>query len=171
MDLRYDNQIIVNPEMQRSAKAAPALSPAVARAAAAAGVKPAALVTRLSPHDLSPHDRTVPKPAFELTEKKLDPKVGVAGNQEGGQNQGQQDCGEDGENTKHEADDAGKEAKGRLRRRKMLRRARRAQRVALDMALTTGTACSGHETCSGKLPEADDEIFRQGRSEAESGNR
>ncbi|MGA8501948.1 MAG: FtsQ-type POTRA domain-containing protein [Candidatus Sulfotelmatobacter sp.] len=69
VDLRYDNQIIVNPEIQRSAKAAPALSPAVARTAAAAGVKPAALVTRLLPHD-----RTVPKPAFELTEKKLGSK-------------------------------------------------------------------------------------------------
>jgi cell division protein FtsQ len=68
VDLRYDNQIIVNPEMQRMAKPA-ALSPAAAKAAAAAGVKPAALVTRLGPHD-----RAVPKPAFELTEKKLDPK-------------------------------------------------------------------------------------------------
>src|SRR5271163_602341 len=74
VDLRYDNQIIVNPEMQRSAKAAPGLSPAAAKAAAAAGVKPAALVTRLSAHDLSPHDRIVPKPAFELTEKKLNSK-------------------------------------------------------------------------------------------------
>src|SRR5271155_1898055 len=72
VDLRYDNQIIVNPEMQRSAKAAPALSPAVAKAAVAAGVKPAALVTRLSPHD-----RAVPKPAFELTEKKINPKKGT----------------------------------------------------------------------------------------------
>jgi cell division protein FtsQ len=84
IDLRYDNQIIVNPEIQRSAKAAPALTPAVARTAAAAGVKPAALVTRLPPHDLSPHDlsahdRTVPKPAFELTEKKLDPKAAAGG--------------------------------------------------------------------------------------------
>jgi cell division protein FtsQ len=70
VDLRYDNQIIVNPEMQRTAKPAPALSPAVARAAVAAGVKPAALVTRLAPHD-----RAVPKPAFELTEKKLEPKA------------------------------------------------------------------------------------------------
>jgi cell division protein FtsQ len=70
VDLRYDNQIIVNPEMQRSAKPASALSPTVAKAAVAAGVKPAALVTRLSPHD-----RAVPKPAFELTEKKLDPKA------------------------------------------------------------------------------------------------
>src|ERR1700683_4029634 len=74
VDLRYDNQIIVNPEMQRIAKPAPALSPAVAKVAAAAGVKPAALVTRLSPHD-----RVVPKPAFELTEKKLDPKAGAGG--------------------------------------------------------------------------------------------
>jgi cell division protein FtsQ len=71
VDLRYDNQIIVNPDMQRTAKPAASLSPAVAKVAAAAGVKPAALVTRL------PHDRAVPKPAFELTEKKLDPKVGA----------------------------------------------------------------------------------------------
>jgi cell division protein FtsQ len=70
VDLRYDNQIIVNPEMQRAAKPAAALSPAVAKAAVAAGVKPAALVTRLTPHD-----RALPKPAFELTEKKLDPKT------------------------------------------------------------------------------------------------
>jgi cell division protein FtsQ len=66
VDLRYDNQIIVNPEIQRTAKPV-ALTPAVAKAAAAAGVKPAALVTRLGPHD-----RAVPKPAFELTEKNLD---------------------------------------------------------------------------------------------------
>src|ERR1700676_1543211 len=58
VDLRYDNQIIVNPDMERTAKPAPALSPAVAKAAVAAGVKPAALVTRLTPHD-----RAVPKPA------------------------------------------------------------------------------------------------------------
>ena len=73
VDLRYDSQIIVNPEMQRTAKPA-ALSPAVAKAAVAAGVKPAALVTRVGPHD-----RAVPKPAFELTEKKLDPKAAVGG--------------------------------------------------------------------------------------------
>jgi cell division protein FtsQ len=69
VDLRYDNQIIVNPEMQRTAKPV-ALSPAAAKTAAAAGVKPAALVTRLPPPD-----RGLPKPAFELTEKKLDPKA------------------------------------------------------------------------------------------------
>ena len=69
VDLRYDNQIIVNPDMQRAAKTAP-LTPMAAKAAAAAGVKPAALITHLPPHD-----RAVPKPAFELTEKKLDPKA------------------------------------------------------------------------------------------------
>jgi cell division protein FtsQ len=74
VDLRYDNQIVVNPDMQSAAKPAAALSPAAAKAAAAAGVKPAALVTRMGPHD-----RAVPKPAFELTEKKLDPKVAAGG--------------------------------------------------------------------------------------------
>src|SRR5580700_8773424 len=71
VDLRYDNQIIVNPDMERTAKTAP-LSPAAAKSAAAAGVNPAALITHLP---LAPHDRAVPKPAFELTEKKLDPKA------------------------------------------------------------------------------------------------
>jgi len=73
VDLRYDNQIIVNPDMQRTAKQA-ALSPAVAKVAAAAGVKQAALITRVGPHD-----RAVPKPAFELTEDKLDPKAASGG--------------------------------------------------------------------------------------------
>ncbi|MGA7219717.1 MAG: FtsQ-type POTRA domain-containing protein [Candidatus Sulfotelmatobacter sp.] len=73
VDLRYDNQIIVNPDMERTAKAA-ILSAASGRAAAAAGVKPAALVTRLPPQN-----RPVPKPAFELTEKKLEPRAGAAG--------------------------------------------------------------------------------------------
>jgi cell division protein FtsQ len=67
VDLRYDNQIIVNPDMAKpvAAKRVP-LNPAMAKTAAAAGVKPAALITRLGPHD-----RGVPKPAFELSEKKL----------------------------------------------------------------------------------------------------
>jgi cell division protein FtsQ len=73
VDLRYDNQIIVNPDMERPAKTA-ALSPAAAKTAAAAGVKPAALLTRVGPHD-----RPIPKPAFELTQKKLDPKAPSAG--------------------------------------------------------------------------------------------
>jgi cell division protein FtsQ len=66
VDLRYDNQIIVNPDMERTAKAVP-LNPAAAKAAAAAGVKPVSLLTRIGPND-----KPVPKPAFELTPKKLD---------------------------------------------------------------------------------------------------
>ncbi len=73
VDLRYDNQIIVNPDMEQPAKTL-ALSPAAARTAAAAGVKPAALLTRLGAHD-----RPVPKPAFELTPKKLALKTPAAG--------------------------------------------------------------------------------------------
>jgi cell division protein FtsQ len=43
VDLRYEHQIIVNPDMQNSAKT-PQLTPAAAKAAMAAGVKPAALI-------------------------------------------------------------------------------------------------------------------------------
>jgi cell division protein FtsQ len=69
VNLRYDNQVIVNPDMEGKPKQA-ALTVAAAKAAAAAGVKPAALITKINPHD-----RSIPKPAFELTEKKLDPKT------------------------------------------------------------------------------------------------
>ncbi len=69
VNLRYDNQVIVNPDMEGRPKQA-ALTASAARAAAAAGVKPAALITKIDPHD-----RSVPKPAFELTEKKLDPNA------------------------------------------------------------------------------------------------
>jgi cell division protein FtsQ len=68
VNLRYDNQVIVNPDLQVTARPA-SLSPAAARAAVAAGVKPAALVTRLIPRD-----KAVPKPAFEMPESKLNPK-------------------------------------------------------------------------------------------------
>jgi cell division protein FtsQ len=68
VNLRYDNQVIVNPDMEKISKPVP-LTAMAAKTAAAAGVKPAALITRL------PNDRGVPKPAFELTEKKLDPKA------------------------------------------------------------------------------------------------
>lgn len=73
VNLRYDNQVIVNPELEGKTKASGLNGPA-ARAAVAAGVKPAALLSRI---DL--HDKTVPKPAFELSDKKLDPaKAAVA---------------------------------------------------------------------------------------------
>ncbi|HTW31458.1 MAG TPA: FtsQ-type POTRA domain-containing protein, partial [Candidatus Sulfotelmatobacter sp.] len=65
VNLRYDNQVIVNPEMQGKPKMA-AITPAAARAALSAGVKPAALVSKLSPQD-----RPVPKPAFELSQQTL----------------------------------------------------------------------------------------------------
>ena len=68
VNLRYDNQVIVNPDLEGKPKQA-ALTLAAARAAAASGVKPAALITKINPHD-----KTIPKPAFELTERKLDPK-------------------------------------------------------------------------------------------------
>jgi len=87
VNLRYDNQVIVNPEMQGGGRQL-ALAASAAKAAAAAGVRPAALTTRLPPANLTstklsptsalPHDRTVPKPAFELTEKNLDPKSAAA---------------------------------------------------------------------------------------------
>jgi cell division protein FtsQ len=69
VNLRYDNQVIVNPDMEGRPKQA-TLPAAVARAAAAAGVKQAALVTRIGPQG-----RALPKPAFELSQKKLDPKA------------------------------------------------------------------------------------------------
>jgi hypothetical protein len=59
----------VNPDMQGGAMQAK-LTPASAKAAAAAGVKPAALVTRLTSRD-----RALPKPAFEIAESKLSPKA------------------------------------------------------------------------------------------------
>src|ERR1700728_4327671 len=67
VNLRYDNQVIVNPDMEGKPKQA-ALTAASAKAAAAAGVKPAALITRLSPTRMIPHERTLPQPDVELTE-------------------------------------------------------------------------------------------------------
>jgi cell division protein FtsQ len=71
VNLRYDNQVIVNPDMEGRPRQS-ALSSSAVKAAAAAGVKPAALITRMSPTRMVSHDRTLPKPAFELTEKKLE---------------------------------------------------------------------------------------------------
>ena len=73
VNLRYDNQVIVNPDREGTAKQS-VLSAAAVKAAKAAGVKPAALVARIGPHD-----RAVPKPAFEMPEKKLNLKATRAG--------------------------------------------------------------------------------------------
>jgi cell division protein FtsQ len=69
VNLRYDNQVIVNPDMEGRSKPG-ALTLAAAKAAAAAGVKPAALVSRAGLHE-----RAIPKPAFELSQKKLDARA------------------------------------------------------------------------------------------------
>ncbi len=91
VNLRYDNQVIVNPDLVKpnvlkpgQAKreivkvdlkgqpTRPEPSGLAAKTMPAGGVKPAALIT---PMPMNPHDRTLPKPAFELTEKKLDSKT------------------------------------------------------------------------------------------------
>src|ERR1700737_976014 len=61
VDLRYDRQIIVNPDLQATAKQPP-LSVAAARKAMAAGVKPAALISRIT---------APPKPAPALAGKTI----------------------------------------------------------------------------------------------------
>ena len=61
VDLRYDRQIIVNPDLQGPAKQPP-LSAAAAKKAMAAGVKPAALITRIT---------SAPKPSPALTVKTV----------------------------------------------------------------------------------------------------
>ena len=68
VNLRYDNQVIVNPDIEGKPKT-PVLSTAAARAAAAAGVKPASIIT-----PLPAHDRTLPKPVFELSQQTLQQK-------------------------------------------------------------------------------------------------
>jgi cell division protein FtsQ len=68
VNLRYDNQVIVNPDMEGTPRQA-SMTATAAKAAAAAGVKPAALITRIGSHDSA-----IPKPAFELSPKKLDPR-------------------------------------------------------------------------------------------------
>ena len=65
VDLRYDQQIIVNPDLRGTAKQ-PVLTQAAARAAMAAGVKPSALVGRQRATTLAPHAvvvKPVKKPA------------------------------------------------------------------------------------------------------------
>jgi cell division protein FtsQ len=63
VDLRYDRQIIVNPDLQGTAKQTP-LSILSVKAAMAAGMKPAALIT---------HQLTTPKPAAVLTDSAKPP--------------------------------------------------------------------------------------------------
>ena len=65
VDLRYDRQIIVNPDLRGAARQ-PSLTPAAARAAMAAGVKPSALLNRGPARSSTPHAVYV-KPARRPT--------------------------------------------------------------------------------------------------------
>ncbi len=75
VNLRYDNQVIVNPDVETKPKQV-ALTPASAKAAAAAGVKPAALLTKIGPVKVGSAPRNLPKPAFELSKSTLDSAAG-----------------------------------------------------------------------------------------------
>ncbi len=79
VDLRYDNQIVVNPDIRKTAKAtkSAAVTFAAVRTPAPAPVKRAALVTKLPVH-AGPDDKPVPKPAFEMTEQKLNSNTASA---------------------------------------------------------------------------------------------
>jgi cell division protein FtsQ len=65
VDLRYERQIIVNPDLQGTAKQPP-LSVAAAKKAMAAGVKSAALITRIT---------APPRPALALAVKTVGPPM------------------------------------------------------------------------------------------------
>src|ERR1700730_17446057 len=65
VDLRYDRQIIVNPDLHGPMKQPP-LSPEAAKKAMAAGVKPAALITRIP---------SAPRPAPVLAAKTVGPAL------------------------------------------------------------------------------------------------
>ncbi len=66
VDLRYEHQIIVNPDMQKTAKT-PQLTPAAAKAAMAAGVRPAALIHVVSTAKTSAPIAARIKPAVTTT--------------------------------------------------------------------------------------------------------
>jgi cell division protein FtsQ len=72
VNLRYDNQVIVNPDMEgRTKQVSP--STVSAHAVAAAGMRPAALISKVNEKAVA-----VPKPAFELSQKKLEAKPAAA---------------------------------------------------------------------------------------------
>jgi cell division protein FtsQ len=68
VDLRYDHQIIVNPDMQGTARA-PKITPAAAKAAIAAGVKPAALIHVVSTAKPASPPPAVVRPVVRPPEK------------------------------------------------------------------------------------------------------
>ena len=79
VDLRYDHQIIVNPDVEGAAKA-PEVTPAVAKAAMAAGVKPAALIHVIPVKPVAPRATALvtPVPASKTLGPVPDPGAKVA---------------------------------------------------------------------------------------------
>ena len=77
VDLRYDHQIIVNPDLQGGAKAAE-VTPAVAKAAMAAGVKPAALIHVIPVKPVAPKMTALVTPAPKPIGPVPDPSVKAA---------------------------------------------------------------------------------------------
>src|SRR2546426_4112848 len=69
VDLRYDRQIIVNPDLQGTARQVP-LTPWAAKKAMAAGVKPAALISHLGPAPHLPVAATQAKTPAKATKSK-----------------------------------------------------------------------------------------------------
>src|SRR5947208_6940721 len=69
VDLRYDRQIVVNPDLQGTAKQIP-LTPWAAKKAMAAGVKPAALISHLGPAPHLPVAATQAKTPAKATKSK-----------------------------------------------------------------------------------------------------
>jgi cell division protein FtsQ len=70
VDLRYEHQIVVNPDLQGPAKQPP-LSLSVAKAAVAAGVKPAALVV----HETAAPKTTPPAPVLPFVKPSANPTI------------------------------------------------------------------------------------------------
>ena len=75
VDLRYDRQIIVNPDLRGSPRQ-PALSASAAKMAISAGVKPSALVTR-EPVKSTAHAVAIPSPALPQKTRKDAPSASV----------------------------------------------------------------------------------------------
>lgn len=86
VDLRFDGQIVVNPDLQGMTRQ-PTLTPAAAKAAMSAGVKPAALVNYekyaerpVQPLPAKKAVKTAPKPTHSAKSKEKHPKPTVAAN-------------------------------------------------------------------------------------------
>jgi cell division protein FtsQ len=82
VDLRYDRQIVVNPDLRGAAKPAP-LTLSATKAAVAAGVKPVALITHISDHSKAVGPVMVPnkpaaKPASSLKTSAKTPAKSAA---------------------------------------------------------------------------------------------